>query len=381
MRLGPPPATVTRNIPLLLASTLTSALLTGGKWALAAASGAPLVALLERALREAKPPRDRQEPSFDVPRVAPFEGVGHGSKESRGVGERSIHPSPDTFTNVPRQRQDYRRHADLLFDSDHPNIALHQSAVGGLFILAGSIGASSHEQMGVPREDAFAVRTYTADNSVVAAIADGLGSSASAHRASIEAARLAARTPDLRAAANIDTWGLALRETIKAISGELRQMATDERDELRLRGVRRKPDSTPSTTLTLASVSETAKGMSVAWASLGNSDLLVHSMSAGSADYLNRSDIRGGQATRALPRDDVPDDHGVAQLNSDQVLLMITDGTLPLLGEGRRHLLRAIVSARTGSSGLADLQTFLDHDVQGAHDDRSVLIIGCRVKQ
>ena len=126
---------------------------------------------------QARKPRER--PKAVQPAMEPGNPIDE-TNPTEPIQRRSHHE-----TDVPylTQRKDMRRYRKRQSEKRYSGYALDQIVGGDLFAVAGSAIGASHDQSGEPREDAFSI-VPIGTNGLLAAVADGLGSTENSHIAS-----------------------------------------------------------------------------------------------------------------------------------------------------------------------------------------------------
>lgn len=276
------------------------------------------------------------------------------------------------------QRKDFRRQHPRLLTSCHPAYRLDQSATGRLFVLAGSAIGASHDQEGEFREDAVSFSVLTPSGFLACALADGLGSTASSHITSDNAARFAVTALSSlgRESLLVDNWPMHVERLLAEINDAFASGESDLRNS-------RIPDSEISgrsrqgkTTLVGSLVIPGSGTERCAWFSVGDSEIALFDPENGAIRWLTDRAAHGGPMNRTIPGASTPDSCGVIELQAGWCLLMVSDGMADVLEDGWQLTSAALLRARRSLGAIPELAQALDQQVQGAHDDRSLVAVG-----
>ena len=171
-------------------------------------------------------------------------------------------------------------------DSTHPEFAAGFIRSSGLTAWGASRRGRSHVKNNTPRQDSFSIRAM--HGGLVAIVADGVGSTKLAEKASAKAAAACIEF-DWHTPRSEDEWYKEVMEAIEfahyAIIGDL---SCDE-------------NQFPSTTLTTAVVTQSSKGYILDWFSVGDSAIMTIPFDpSGQISIINRAPLMDGP-TAALP--------------------------------------------------------------------------------
>lgn len=175
--------------------------------------------------------------------------------------------------------------------STRPELAAGFISVSGLMAWGASRRGRSHVNDDIPRQDSFGIRAIP--DGLVAAVADGVGSTEFAERAS-EAAVAACMEFNWFAPRSEDDWNDEVMKAIDSISqaimSAVRNLSYNEKQP-------------PSTTIAAAIVTRSSKGYMLDWFSIGDSAIMIIPFdSSGQIDTINKAPLANSPATAALPR-------------------------------------------------------------------------------
>ena len=297
--------------------------------------------------------------------------------------------SPSVTQPYPKvQRKDLARRLPRPLDSHHSAYALEQAGTDRLFVLAGAVLGARHDQAGITREDnlAFAADP-TADGAVIAAVADGLGSTRLSHVASALTAR--------HAVALMSEWPTKLTNPGTGVPPSWHQIAdwlveqiadllteenvTARADELRMPPAgeeSRNRQRRPASTLAVVAVDHVTVGTRASWCTVGDCEVAIADIAASTVTWLTPVGQRDEQVTAAVPSARAASHWGQHLIADGQAVLAMTDGMARLLYRRPEHTLRALAAAQAQDSALGGLLVALDLRLQGEHDDRSVVAVG-----
>lgn len=315
-----------------------------------------------------------------------------GAVETQGDGDvpvgSSRSPGPPSQAAAVQPKNFSRRHARPV-DSRHGGYLLDQSGTDSLFLLAGSAVGVRHDQPGLMREDDVAFYALPAPPStIVAAVADGVGSSRHSHIASALAVPIAVNELSSRLAVRgrrgvFSDWAQTANELVAtvsdALSTELLDTAYPEligTSQLADEDYKLRPGR-PAATLAVVVVREEQGRYLASWLTVGDCDVIIADLGTDNVEWLTNHAYRRGPRTEA-----VPSHRKVTRCSQDfiadgQVIVATTDGMAEVLGGGGWPALKpALAAARQRDSALADLLTALDVRQHGNYDDRSLIAIG-----
>lgn len=275
--------------------------------------------------------------------------------------------------------------------------ALTTSGVSGLTVDRGRSGrydvyaatqvGLSHAKDGHTREDAYAIGGDPDRGWVYLAVADGLGSAANSHAAAQRATR-ACLTLLHRYASSLDrigypsTWEPLAAEITAKVAAQLDAGSVDElAAELDYRSPHgagdNKRTSIPACTLAFAALGPvSADGYPLAWATVGDCDLLLVDLNSGATKWLTQHATKRGMisnVTPSLPRDADRVIAGLTFVPSNLMVVLASDGmadAIRLVPEQFATLLPQIAGPRPAEHVFGQLVGF---DLPGLHDDRTIV--------
>lgn len=298
-------------------------------------------------------------------------------------------PGPLSRTLIPVQQKDFPRRHPRPVDSSHPGNLVDQSGTDRLFLLAGSALGGKHDQSGLMREDDVAFYSDPAASStIIAAVADGVGSSKNSHIASALAVRIAVHALSSWLAApgrrgRLLAWEQTANALVTTVSDALRTELLDTaypgligtsqlaEDEYQLRPGR------PAATLAVVVVDEVSDGFLASWLTVGDCDVMIADVSTDKVAWLTKHAYRRGPSTEAVPSHRTVTYSSQNRIRDGQAIVAVTDGMAEVLGGGGWPVLRpALAAARQRESALIDLLMALNVQQHGNYDDRSLVAIG-----
>ncbi|WP_433191721.1 protein phosphatase 2C domain-containing protein [Nocardia sp. CA-107356] len=275
--------------------------------------------------------------------------------------------------------------------------ALTTSGVSGLAVDRGRSGrydvyaatqvGLSHAKDGHAREDAYAIGGDPAHGWVYLAVADGLGSAANSHAAAQRATR-ACLTLLHHYAGSLDrvgypsTWEPLAAEITAKVAAQLEAGAVDELaaliDYRSPHGAgNNKRTSIPACTLAFAALGPvSADGYPLAWATVGDCDLLLVDLDSGATKWLTQHTTKHGMisnVTPSLPRDADRVIAGFTFVPANLMVVLASDGmadAIRLVPEQFATLLPQIAGPRPAEHVFGQLVGF---DLPGLHDDRTIV--------
>ncbi|WP_344476635.1 protein phosphatase 2C domain-containing protein [Nonomuraea monospora] len=251
-------------------------------------------------------------------------------------------------------------------DSRAPGVALDGGMLAQTTVRAVSLRGRRHGYRGEPLQDAYAVRLSADGRWVIAAVADGLGSTLHAEHAASVAVRAATNlslTPDLG-------WHAAFA----TIAGEvMRATARLGGQRFGRHGTRAAADP-PATTLTIGVVPADGRRGIAACAAIGDSPALwLHDGMW--TEIFPPVGQRPGNVTSALPDD-------LGELRERQidwgpgdVLVLCSDGFGTAMGGGGSVLAQRLVTAWSSPPELRSFLRDVDFQLSTYDDDRTVLAL------
>ncbi|MFB4269389.1 protein phosphatase 2C domain-containing protein [Nonomuraea sp. GTA35] len=249
-------------------------------------------------------------------------------------------------------------------DSRAPGVALDGGMLAQTTVRAVSLRGRRHRYRGEPLQDAYAVRLSADGRWVIAAVADGLGSTLHAEHAAAVA---------VRAATNLAlTPGLGWHAAFATIAGEVMR-ATARLGDRRTGRHGAGASDPPATTLTIGVVPADGRRGIAACAAIGDSPALwLHD---GTWTELFPPEGRPGNVTSALPED-------LGELRERQidwgpgdVLVLCSDGFGTALGGGGSVLAQRLVTSWSSPPALRSFLCDVDFHLSTYDDDRTVLAL------
>ncbi|GAA4935281.1 hypothetical protein GCM10023334_043810 [Nonomuraea thailandensis] len=250
-------------------------------------------------------------------------------------------------------------------DSRAPGVALDGGMLAQTTVRAVSLRGRRHRYRGEPLQDAYAVRLSADGRWVIAAVADGLGSTLHAEHAAAVA---------VRAATNLSlTPGLGWHAAFAAIAGEVMRATARLADRRTGRhgGGASEP---PATTLTIGVVPADGRRGIAACAAIGDSPALwLHDRTW--TEIFPPEGQRPGNVTSALPDD-------LGELRERQidwgpgdVLVLCSDGFGTAMGGGGSVLAQRLVTSWSSPPALRSFLCDVDFQLSTYDDDRTVLAL------
>ncbi|WP_169789047.1 protein phosphatase 2C domain-containing protein [Nonomuraea candida] len=250
-------------------------------------------------------------------------------------------------------------------DSRAPGVALDGGMLAQTTVRAVSIRGRRHRYRGEPLQDAYAVRLSADGRWVIAAVADGLGSTLHAEHAAAVA---------VRAATNLSlTPGLGWHAAFATVAGEV--MRATARLGGRPGGERGAGASEPpATTLTIGVVPADGRRGIAACAAIGDSPALwLHDGMW--TELFPPEGQRPGNVTSALPED-------LGELRERQidwgpgdVLVLCSDGFGSAMGGGGSLLAQRLATSWSSPPELRGFLRDVDFQLSTYDDDRTVLAV------
>ncbi|WP_433685127.1 protein phosphatase 2C domain-containing protein [Nocardia sp. CA-119907] len=313
---------------------------------------------------------------------------------------RATTPAPPVIDRRAPERRGSERHelTDRVEAARPVELpALTTSGVSGLAVDRGRSGrydvyaatqvGLSHAKDGHTREDAYAIGGDPDRGWVYLAVADGLGSAANSHAAAQRATR-ACLTLLHRYAGSLDrigypsTWEPLAAEITAKVAAQLDAGAVDElAAELDYRSPHgsgnSKRTSIPACTLAFAALGPvSADGYPLAWATVGDCDLLLVDLDSGATKWLTQHATKHGMisnVTPSLPRDADRVIAGLTFVPANLMVVLASDGmadAIRLVPEQFATLLPQIAGPRPAEHVFGQLVGF---DLPGLHDDRTIV--------
>ncbi|WP_084509338.1 protein phosphatase 2C domain-containing protein [Nocardia pseudovaccinii] len=309
------------------------------------------------------------------------------------VRPRADVPAPERGEET--MRREHVEHTESARPVELP--ALTTSGVSGLTVDRGRSGrydvyaatqvGLSHAKDGNTREDAYAIGGDPDRGWVYLAVADGLGSAANSHAAAQRATRTCL-TLLHRYASSLDrigypsTWEPLAAEITAKVAAQLDAGSVDglaaELDYRSPHGAGdNKRTSIPACTLAFAALGPvSADGYPLAWATVGDCDLLLVDLNSGATKWLTQHATKRGMisnVTPSLPRDADRVIAGFTFVPSNLMVVLASDGmadAIRLVPEQFATLLPQIAGPRPAEHVFGQLVGF---DLPGLHDDRTIV--------
>ncbi|SDM12006.1 protein phosphatase 2C domain-containing protein [Nonomuraea jiangxiensis] len=250
-------------------------------------------------------------------------------------------------------------------DSRAPGVALDGGMLAQTTVRAVSLRGRRHRYRGEPLQDAYAVRLSADGRWVIAAVADGLGSTLHAEHAAAVAVRAATRlslTPDRGWHAAFATVAWEVMRATAGLGGQTYGRPGSGA-----------PDP-PATTLTIGVVPADGRRGIAACAAIGDSPALwLHD--GAWTEIFPPEGPRPGNVTSALPED-------LGELRERQidwgpgdVLVLCSDGFGTALGGGGSALAQRLVTSWSSPPALRSFLCDVDFQLSTYDDDRTVLAL------
>lgn len=203
--------------------------------------------------------------------------------------------------------------------STRPELAAGSINIFGLMAWGASRRGRSHVNNNIPRQDSFSIRTIP--DGLVAAVADGVGSTEFAEIAS-EAAVAACTDFNWFAPRSEDDWNDEVMKVIDSISQAIMSA---------VRNLPYNEKQPPSTTVAAVIVTRSSRGYMLDWFSIGDSAIMIIPFDgSGQIDTINKAPLANSPATAALPRLSqeswIECGHGVCIDLDSSTLVLATDG-------------------------------------------------------
>jgi len=276
--------------------------------------------------------------------------------------------------------------ADRLSRSTGRDRMYGEIVAGGLRVMGASVIGSSHEKAGQPREDAFYWREL-ATGGLVTAIADGVGSTRHAQVAAGLAVRYVVDevAGHIASAADGRHWRVIADSAVRLAVSHLQPEVVDDvaRRHSSYPVPAEKRERSPACTLLVALLIPESRGLSVYWATVGDSQLLsrdAHRSPAWRIETGGETDQRSrgrylSNATESLPRDLGKVAVGHKLFEPGTLVLLATDGFIRTL-EIRSSPADPFVTAEQLRSITPDaFFAAVDEPLPQCWDDRTAVLI------
>ncbi|MEO3876089.1 protein phosphatase 2C domain-containing protein [Nonomuraea sp. B12E4] len=250
-------------------------------------------------------------------------------------------------------------------DSRAPGVALDGGMLAQTTVRAVSIRGRRHRYRGEPLQDAYAVRLSADGRWVIAAVADGLGSTLHAEHAAAVAVRAATKL----SLTSDPGWHAAFA----SVAGEVMRATARFRGQPAGRHGAGASDP-PATTLTIGVVPADGRRGVAACAAIGDSPALwLHDGMW--TEIFPPEGQRPGNVTSALPDD-------LGELRERQidwgpgdVLILCSDGFGTAMGGGGSTLAQRLVTSWSSPPALRSFLRDVDFQLSTYDDDRTVLAL------
>ncbi|MCG5219627.1 protein phosphatase 2C domain-containing protein [Streptosporangium sp. KLBMP 9127] len=254
-------------------------------------------------------------------------------------------------------------------DSRAPGVALDGGMLAQTTVRAVSIRGRRHRYRGEPLQDAYAVRLSADGRWVIAAVADGLGSTLHAEHAAAVAVRAATNlslTPDPGWHAVFATVAGEVMRATARLGGQIPPATTGRHSAA--------ASNPPATTLTIGVVPADGRRGIAACAVIGDSPALwLHDGMW--TEIFPPDGQRPGNVTSALPED-------LGELRERQidwgpgdVLVLCSDGFGTAMGGGGSALAQRLVTSWSSPPALRSFLHDVDFHLSTYDDDRTVLAL------
>jgi serine/threonine protein phosphatase PrpC len=260
----------------------------------------------------------------------------------------------------------------------------------GAFVTYGATQVGpSHNQHGLPREDAYSLGATQASEWVLLAVSDGLGSTRNAHAASRIATRRAVEeigrlfNAEDAYATNAADWHALSTELMLRVADSLSDLIVDEvaaevGHRAGVANSHRKSSTSPGCTLSVAALGPPIKGRyPLFWAAIGDSDVLLLDRVNGSIDFLTENKHKTGSLisnrTDSLPADTDRVQCGYQLADITQTALLATDGCAEAIREVPAQYARILTAHSETMPPPRVFAELVDFKLPGLNDDRTLV--------
>lgn len=255
-------------------------------------------------------------------------------------------------------------------DSTHPELAAGFIRSSGLIAWGASRRGRSHVKNNTPRQDSFGISAI--HGGLVAIVADGVGSTKFAEKASEEAAA-ACTGFDWRTPRSEEEWHDEIKMAIEFVHQNIISAAKNLSHE----------GQSPSTTMTAAILTRSSKGYVLDWFSVGDSAIMIIPLDPSGQIYpINRAPLVSGP-TEALPYSSsrgpqfeygyrVPVD-----LKSD-IIILATDGCFKPMYQCPGPYIENFSGIVQNVADASHLLSAIRQDGAGYDDDITAVLISSR---
>lgn len=298
--------------------------------------------------------------------VASPDGSGHSPNR-----DSYRHPGRHRITTPVSDEKDSAHFA--YSDSTHPEFAAGFIRSSGLIAWGASRRGRSHVKNNTPRQDSFGISAI--HGGLVAIVADGVGSTESAEKAS-EAAVAACRGFDWRTPRSEEEWHNEIMMAIEFVH----QSIISATKNLPYKG------RSPSTTMTAAILTRSSKGYILDWFSVGDSAIMIIPLDpSGQIHPINRAPLVSGP-TEALP---YSSSRGLQGLQMERgyhipidfksdILMLATDGCFKPMCQCPGPYIKNFSGIVQNAADASHLLSAIRQDGAGYDDDITAVLISSR---
>ena len=252
--------------------------------------------------------------------------------------------------------------------STRPELAAGFISISGLMVWGASRRGRSHVNNDIPRQDSFSIRAIP--DGLVAAVADGVGSTEFAERAS-EAAVAACMRFNWFAPRSEDDWNDEVMKAIDSISQAIMSAVRN------LPYNKKRP---PSTTIAAAIVTRSSRGYILDWFSIGDSAIMIIPFDgSGQIDTINKAPLANSPATAALPRLSqkfwIERGHGICIDLDSSTLVLATDGCFKPMYQCPGPYIQNFSNIVHDVADASHLLAAIRQDGAGHADDSTAILI------
>lgn len=281
------------------------------------------------------------------------------------------HPGRHRITTPVSDEKDSAHFA--YSDSTHPEFAAGFIRSSGLIAWGASRRGRSHVKNNTPRQDSFGISAI--HGGLVAIVADGVGSTESAEKAS-EAAVAACRGFDWRTPRSEEEWHDEIMMAIESVHQNIISAAKN----LPYKG------RSPSTTMTAAILTRSSKGYILDWFSVGDSAIMIIPLDpSGQVHTINRAPLVSGP-TEALP---YSSSRGLQGLQIERgyhipidfksnILMLATDGCFKPMYQCPGPYIKNFSGIVQNVADASHLLSAIRQDGAGYDDDITAVLISSR---
>lgn len=298
--------------------------------------------------------------------VASPDGSGHSPNR-----DSYHHPGRHRITTPVFDEKDSAHFA--YSDSTHPEFAAGFIRSSGLIAWGASRRGRSHVKNNTPRQDSFGISAI--HDGLVAIVADGVGSTESAEKAS-EAAVAACRGFDWRTPRSEEEWHNEIMMAIEFVH----QNIISATKNLPYKG------RSPSTTMAAAILTRSSKGYILDWFSVGDSAIMIIPLDPSEQIHpINRAPLVSGP-TEALP---YSSSRGLQGLQMERgyhipidfksdILMLATDGCFKPMYQCPGPYIKNFSGIVQNAADASHLLSAIRQDGAGYDDDITAVLISSR---